>query len=60
MAFRTATPDQMDVESALCLTQREWDMMANIMAFYLTKTPPNVLPDQRKLAERALEAARNG
>lgn len=45
-------------QSAMLLTQPEWDMLANIVAYYLNTTPPNVLPEQRALAERIRDAAK--
>jgi hypothetical protein len=46
------------MESALILTDREWSLLGNIVAYYLRTTPPNVLPEQRALAERVRDAAK--
>lgn len=45
-------------ESAMILTDEEWQMVANIMAYYLRTTPPGALAKQRELAERIKDAAR--
>lgn len=44
-------------QTAMCLAQEEWDMLANICRYYLRTTPP-ALPAQRALATRIIEASR--
>ena len=43
--------------TAMLLNEKEWEMLANIMTFYLRNTPEGAAPAQRALAERIKDAA---